>query len=125
MAASRPDSFIHPALYIEDVPQDVLAMYIDYLEGATIAEVATRHERTPGRVGELFAECGLQKRRGGLTPALPPMRPPEAEPFPDPSASLTPVERRREVERRKNERRKEARRVQREERERLRLARIV
>ena len=124
MGESRPDSFVHPTLHLEDVPSDVLAMYVEYLEGATIGEVAERHGRDPGRVGQLFAECGLEKRTGGLHPTLPPRRPVE---------TVTPLEqerpsaeeRRRARESAKNERRKRERRVRREERERLRLARII
>lgn len=121
---SRPDSFVHPTLYLEDIPSDVLQMYAEYLEGATILEVAARHGRDPGRVGELFAECGLEKRRGGRRPALPPQRPPDAVALPE-QERLSPEERRQARERAKNERRKDERRVRREERERLRLARII
>jgi hypothetical protein len=118
MAGPRPDSFVHPVLYLEDIPDDVLKMYLAYLEGATIAEVAARHGRDPGRVGQLFAECGLEKRRGAYRPDLPPNRPPDP-------VKLSAADRRRERERARNERRKEARRLSRERREQLRLARII
>src|SRR3954452_16186989 len=116
MGESRPDSFIHPALYLEDIPQDVLAMYVEYLEGATITQVAQRHGRDPGRVGELFAECGLEKRTGSLQPPLPPRRP--TEPVIPPQEVPSPAQRRREREQAKNERRKAERRIRREERNR-------
>jgi hypothetical protein len=124
MGGSRPDSFVHPTLYLEDIPSDVLKMYVDYLEGATISEVATRYGRDPGRVGQLFAECGLEKRSGGLRPALPPRRPPDAVASVE-QERLSPEDRRRAREQAKNERRKRERRIRRAERERLRLARII
>lgn len=123
MGESRPDSFIHPALYLEDIPQDVLAMYVEYLEGATITQVAQRHGRDPARIGELFAECGLEKRSGSWQPPLPPRRPTETVRAPQEVPS--PAERRRERDRAKNERRKDERRMRREERNRKRLARII
>src|SRR5438046_2544340 len=104
MGESRPDSFIHPALYLEDIPKDVLKMYVEYLEGATITQVAHRHGRDPARLGELFAECGLEKRSGSVRPPLPPRRP--TEPVRSAREVPSPAERRRERERAKNERRK-------------------
>src|SRR4051794_26206714 len=71
MGESRTEPFVHPALYIEDIPTDVLAMYREYLGGATILKVAARHGRDPAPVGEVFAECGLEKRTGSLRPSLP------------------------------------------------------
>jgi hypothetical protein len=77
---SRPDSFVDfRAIVLEDVPDDVLAMYRVYAEGATVAEVAERFGRSAKRVRSLFEDCGLAVRSAGSSRHRLPLPPSASE----------------------------------------------